>query len=252
MSHNTEVLRSLAASALQQGRGIASKGHRKPPQEPLELYDMEGCPFCRLVREALTDLDLDVLIFPCPKGGERYRPLVERLGGRQQFPYLMDPNTGAALYESADIIDYLYREYGGRPAPRRWLVRSLRTAAAVSASLPRASRGLHALDSKTPEQALELYSFEASPFARLVRERLTELQLPYLLRQCGRDQWQDWVLPPMRRRLLSDYSPRQRNRIALMERAGRIAVPYLVDPNTGTELFESADILDYLDQTYGR
>ncbi|KZX62173.1 glutathione S-transferase [Alcanivorax sp. HI0033] len=252
MSHNTEVLRSLAASALQQGRGIASKGHRKNPQEPLELYDMEGCPFCRLVREALTDLDLDVLIFPCPKGGERYRPLVERLGGRQQFPYLMDPNTGAALYESADIIDYLYREYGGRPAPRRWLVRSLRTAAAVSASLPRASRGLHALDSKTPEQALELYSFEASPFARLVRERLTELQLPYLLRQCGRDQWQDWVLPPMRRRLLSDYSPRQRNRIALMERAGRIAVPYLVDPNTGTELFESADILDYLDQTYGR
>lgn len=200
----------------------------------------------------MTDLDLDVLIFPCPKGGERYRPLVERLGGRQQFPYLMDPNTGAALYESADIIDYLYREYGGRPAPRRWLVRSLRTAAAVSASLPRASRGLHALDSKTPEQALELYSFEASPFARLVRERLTELQLPYLLRQCGRDQWQDWVLPPMRRRLLSDYSPRQRNRIALMERAGRIAVPYLVDPNTGTELFESADILDYLDQTYGR
>ena len=144
MSHNTEVLRSLAASALQQGRGIASKGHRKTPQEPLELYDMEGCPFCRLVREALTDLDLDVLIFPCPKGGERYRPLVERLGGRQQFPYLMDPNTGAALYESADIIDYLYREYGGRPAPRRWLVRSLRTAAAVSASLPRASRGLHA------------------------------------------------------------------------------------------------------------
>jgi glutathione S-transferase len=128
----------------------------------------------------------------------------------------------------------------------------LRTAAAVSASLPRASRGLHALDSKTPEQALELYSFEASPFARLVRERLTELQLPYLLRQCGRDQWQDWVLPPMRRHLLSDYSPRQRNRIALMERAGRIAVPYLVDPNTGTELFESADILDYLDQTYGR
>jgi glutathione S-transferase len=164
----------------------------------------------------------------------------------------MDPNTGAALYESADIIDYLYREYGGRPAPRRWLVRSLRTAAAVSASLPRASRGLHVLDSQAPEQALELYSFEASPFARLVRERLTELQLPYLLRQCGRDQWQDWVLPPVRRRLLDEYTPRQRNRVALMERAGRIAVPYLVDPNTGAELFESADILDYLDQTYGR
>ncbi len=251
MSHNIEVLRSLAASALQQGRGIASKGHAKLPQEPLELYDMEGCPYCRLVREALTDLDLDALIFPCPKGGDRYRPLVERLGGRQQFPYLMDPNTGAALYESADIIDYLYREYGGRPAPRRWLVRSLRTAAAVSASLPRATRGLRAQRSQTPEQALELFSFEASPYARLVRERLTELQLPYRLYQCGRDQWQDWVLPPVRRRLMDDYTPSQRNRVALMKRAGRIAIPYLVDPNTGTELFESADILTYLDQTYG-
>jgi glutathione S-transferase len=56
----------------------------------------------------------------------------------------------------------------------------------------------------------------------------------------------------VRRRLLDEYTPRQRNRVALMERAGRIAVPYLVDPNTGAELFESADILDYLDQTYGR
>ncbi|WP_255364238.1 glutathione S-transferase N-terminal domain-containing protein [Alcanivorax sp. HI0044] len=36
-----------------------------------------------------------------------------------------------------------------------------------------------------------------------------------------------------------------------MARAGRIAVPYLVDPNTGMELFESEAILDYLDQTYG-
>ncbi|MED5433172.1 MAG: glutathione S-transferase N-terminal domain-containing protein, partial [Pseudomonadota bacterium] len=94
-------------------------------------------------------------------------------------------------------------------------------------------------------------SFEASPYARLVRERLTELQLPYRLYQCGRDQWQDWVLPPVRRRLMDDYTPSQRNRVALMKRAGRIAIPYLVDPNTGTELFESADILTYLDQTYG-
>ncbi len=38
----------------------------------------------------------------------------------------------------------------------------------------------------------------------------------------------------------------------LLDRAGRIAVPYLIDPNTGKELFESEAILDYLDQTYGR
>ena len=46
------------------------------------------------------------------------------------------------------------------------------TAAATAASLPRARHGLHLMESRAPEQPLELYSFEASPFARLVRERL--------------------------------------------------------------------------------
>ncbi|MDX1804995.1 MAG: glutathione S-transferase N-terminal domain-containing protein [Alcanivorax sp.] len=250
MTHSTDVVRSLLASTAQQGRGIATRGHRQQPQQPLELYEMEGCPFCRLVREALTDLDLDVISYPCPKGGDRYRPLVERLGGKQMFPYLMDPNTGTALYESSDIIDYLYREYGHKPAPRRWLVRSVRTAAAIAASLPRANRGIHHQPARVPDQTLILYSFEASPFARLVRERLTELQLPFLTRQCGRDQWQDWLMPGMRERLGMQYRPSQRNRKELLERAGTIAIPYLVDPNTGTELFESKAILDYLDTTY--
>lgn len=252
MSHTLNVLQSLASSVLQQGRGVSTRGHVREPAEPLELYDMEGCPFCRLVREALTDLDLDALIFPCPKDGDRYRPLVERLGGKQQFPYLMDPNTGAALYESADIIEYLYQEYGGRPAPKRWLIRSIRTAASVTASLPRARRGIYSDASAVPEKPLELYSFEASPFARLVRERLTELQIPYLLRQSGRDQLHDWLLPPLRKQLVPDYTPSQRNRVDLMDRAGNIAVPYLIDPNTGKEMFESAAILDYLEQTYAR
>ena len=38
---------------------------------------------------------------------------------------------------------------------------------------------------------------------------------------------------------------------ALAARAGRISIPYLVDPNTGTEMGESRDILEYLDRTYG-
>lgn len=251
MGYRFEVASSLAATLAQQGRGVQVRARGQQPQELLELYDMEACPFCRLVREALTELDLDVMIYPCPKNGLRYRPLVERLGGKQQFPFLMDPNTDTALYESADIIDYLYRTYGEGRAPSSRLRKLLRTTSSAYVSMLRYQRGLHAYNNVPPKKPLELYSFETSPFSRLVRERLTELEIPYILRQCGRTQLQDWLLPIMRKQLSLDYQPDQRNRRALLERTGRVAVPYLIDPNTKTELFESEHILNYLDEAYG-
>jgi glutathione S-transferase len=39
-------------------------------------------------------------------------------------------------------------------------------------------------------------------------------------------------------------------RDVFVARSGKMMVPYLVDPNTGTEMFESADIVAYLDATY--
>jgi glutathione S-transferase len=39
-------------------------------------------------------------------------------------------------------------------------------------------------------------------------------------------------------------------RAAFVERSGRMQVPWLADPNTGAQLFESADIADYLERTY--
>jgi glutathione S-transferase len=250
MRHTLDVASSLVATINEQGRGIQASAAGRQPDELLELYDMEGCPFCRIVREALTDLDLDAMIYPCPKNGIRYRPLMERLGGRQQYPFLMDPNTDTALYESADIVEYLYREYGSKPAPRAWLLRSVRTAASFAASALRAGRGVQALESRAVSQPLELFSFEASPFARLVRETLTELELPYILRQTGRTSAMDWLLPPVRERVNPDYEPAQRNRRRLLAETGRVAVPYLIDPNTGRELYESERIVDYLIETY--
>ena len=242
---------SMLATVSEQGRGVQAGAAGRQPAELLELYDMEGCPFCRIVREALTDLDLDAMIYPCPKGGQRFRPLVEKLGGMQQFPYLMDPNTDEAMYESDDIVEYLYATYGNRPAPQQWLRRSARTVGSLGASALRMGKGLRARGGLDAAEPLELYSFEASPYARPVRERLTELELPYILRQVGRTQALDWVLPPLRERLVENYQPTQRNRLILLERTGRVAVPYLVDPNTGAELFESRQILAYLDETYG-
>lgn len=251
MRYPLDVAFSLAASIAEQGRGIRVGAAGRQPKEPLELYDMENCPYCRVVREALTDLDLDAVIYPCPKGGSRFRPVAERLGGKTQFPFLYDPNNDVSLYESADILEYLYDTYGSRPAPGYWSIKALRTPAALSASALRRGAGLRARRGRDPVRSLVLYSFEASPFARPVREKLCELEIAYELRQMGRTEPEDWMLPAMRKYLRIDYQPTQRNRRELLRRAGRVAVPYLIDPNTGAELFESRSIIAYLEREYG-
>jgi glutathione S-transferase len=221
------------------------------PKKLLELYEFEACPYCRLVREALTELDLDARIYPSPRGGTRFRPKVTVLGGQQQFPYLVDPNTGRALYESDAIIRYLYTEYGKRPVPTR-LLRPFDVASATLASVPRLAAGATARPSKSAAKPLELFSFESSPYSRRVRELMCELELPYVLRNTGKARWQDLGPPSLRARLFPDLPVEGRNRKALLERAGRVQLPYLIDPNTGVEMFESAEIRKYLLATYSR
>lgn len=41
------------------------------------------------VREVITLLNLDVEIYPCPKGGLKYRSIVKEIGGKLQFPFLL-------------------------------------------------------------------------------------------------------------------------------------------------------------------
>ena len=149
------------------------------PAPPLILYEFEACPFCRRVREALDALDLEAEIRPCPKGGRRYRPEAIARGGRPQFPYLVDPSTSVALYESSDIVSYLYGRYAlGATAPRRrpaWL-------GTVGSAL-RGGRGSRAHASRAPVERLILTSAESNPEARLVRELLCELELVHLSRR---------------------------------------------------------------------
>ena len=88
-------------------------GDVPPPEHLLELYGYEACPACRRVRRALTELDLDFVHRSCPRGASRNRERVVEHGGELRFPYLVDPNTGAALYESREIVRYLHATYGG-------------------------------------------------------------------------------------------------------------------------------------------
>jgi glutathione S-transferase len=251
MLETVDVLSSTLASTLRFWRGTNARGSVRQPARPLQLYEFEACPFCRLVREALTELDLDALVYPSPHGGRRFRPKVAQLGGKQQFPFLVDPNTGESMYESGDIIAYLYRTYGGRPAPTR-LLRTVDVTTSVLASVPRLRAGSQARPSKAPKRPLELFSFESSPYSRRVRELLCELELPYLLRSTGKARWQDLGPPILRAKLFPELPVVGRTRPELLQRAGKVQVPYLVDPNTGIEMFESQAIRGYLLDTYAK
>jgi hypothetical protein len=86
---------------------------------------------------------------------------------------------------------------------------------------------------------------------RMVRECLCEMELPYILRSCGRTELGEWLLPPVRDILKIVPNSELSNRKTLQEKAGRMAIPYLIDANENVEMFESAKIVEYLEVTYG-
>ncbi|MDB4989154.1 MAG: glutathione S-transferase [Myxococcaceae bacterium] len=250
--HQGAVIGSVVASTLNEWRGcIVSKVATQPPLA-IVLYEMEACPYCRLVREAITALHLDVEIRPCPKGGTRFRPEALRAGGKLQFPLLIDQNTSTTMYESKDIVEYLFRTYGQRSVPRLYRGSLLRPAFGSLASAVRLGHGGRARASTPPAQPLHLWSFEGSPYSRLVRERMSELELPYTLHSLGKEHWKE-AGPAARRITPNPYVPREGGkRHAFWQAHGRVQVPYLEDPNTGVALFHSPKIVDYLEQTYAR
>lgn len=253
--HQAKVLRSVLATILEGGRGVMGTPNPNQPAKPIRLYDFEASPYCRRVREVLTMLNLDVEIYPCPKKGTRFRPQVKQLAGKTQFPFLVDENTGIKLLESQDIIDYLFKTYGknGR-TPGKYQNLPKIPVGGFLVTIAGGINGLMAEKNNTqtavPEQLLELWSFEGSPYSRLVRERLSELELPYILHNVAKERWQD--MGPAKLRLKpGKYVPLPGGkRASVYAEQGQLQVPYLVDPNTGVQLYESKDILHYLNKTY--
>ena len=230
MNRILDVSTSLFATIARLGGGLRVESLGERPAKPLELYEFEGCPYSRKVREVMTALDLEAVVYPCPKGGARFREVAIEKGGKAQFPYLVDPNTGKAMYESSDIVAYLFAEYGAGPVPFLYSGGAIFDTTSALASAWRLGAGARAEKSTAPAQPLELWSFEASPFCRIAREALCTLEIPYRLHNVGKG------------------SP---SRDAFVQRSGKMQVPFLVDPNSGVEIFESADIVRYLRATYG-
>ncbi|KAJ1271148.1 hypothetical protein BS78_06G106700 [Paspalum vaginatum] len=196
----------------------------------LQLYEFEACPFCRRVREAMTELDLNAEVYPCPKGSLRHRDVVKKIGGKEQFPLLVDASTGVTMYESGDIVKYLFKQYGQGRSPSSGLLESTIFTGWVP-TLLRAGRGMTLWNKAgiVPAEKLELFSYENNSHARIVREALCELELPYVLQNVGEG---------------------SSKMDLLLSKSGSKQVPYLIDPNTGFQSSDHKKILAYLFQQY--
>jgi glutaredoxin len=225
------ALTSVVATMLRGASGCRAQNPRGdlPSAEDLELYEFEGCPFCRKVRETLTFLDLEVTVYPCPKGGERYRPKVVAAGGKAQFPYLVDRQRGVSLYESDAIIEYLARNYGDGRVPLALRLGPLTTLTASFAGLVRGAAGTFARPARSPERPLVLYAFEACVESRPVREALCVFEIPYVLRNVGIG---------------------SRRRAELTSKTGGRPGPLLWDPNSGETKVGADSILAHLRRAY--
>jgi glutaredoxin 3 len=78
----------------------------------LELYELDGCPYCAKVKDKLADLDMeyDSHMVASPKS---QRDEVEEVSGQRGVPVLVDPDHDVeGMPESDDIVAYLEETYG--------------------------------------------------------------------------------------------------------------------------------------------
>ena len=222
---------SILATLVRGGSGTVVGHLGERPERTLVLYEKESCPFSRLAREALSILDIDADMIPCPEGADVHRQQLVRVGGEEQLPFLVDPNTATQLYDSDAIVDHLFETYGDGTRPAQMRSMKLAKQSSKLASRLRGGRGDRKEPRRECRERLELFGYEGSPHTRLVRERLSAYALPWTCRNLARN------------------SPR---RDAFEREHGRVQLPFLRDPNTGTELYESRAIVRYLNERYGR
>jgi glutathione S-transferase len=79
--------------------------------EPLEVYVLPGCPYCKKVTRVLDRMELPYETTQVPRAHGK-RGEVEELSGQTNVPVLVDPNTDVhGMPESSDIVDYLRETY---------------------------------------------------------------------------------------------------------------------------------------------
>ena len=78
----------------------------------ITLYRLQACPFCERVVRRLEEYGIEYRSrFIEPMHSER--DVVKRLTGKRTVPAIVDESTGVTMSESANIVAYLDRTYGG-------------------------------------------------------------------------------------------------------------------------------------------
>jgi glutaredoxin len=72
----------------------------------LTLYQLDGCPFCERVAEALDEEGIDYESV-WVEGLHSNRDDVKRVSGQRAVPVLVDEDHGVTMAESENIVEYV-------------------------------------------------------------------------------------------------------------------------------------------------
>lgn len=78
----------------------------------MKLYDLDSCPFCRMVRDKLEELGLEYEKIAVPAFRPNRKEVFEA-SGQYLVPVLVDGDV--VLDDEDEIIAYLEKKYGQQP-----------------------------------------------------------------------------------------------------------------------------------------
>lgn len=209
------------------GLSVIPEAKRVRLKKPIIIYDDEANGECRRVREALSMLDLPVEFRPCP--GSRYGfsdQMATVSLGRREVPFMIDENPSMyrpRLSGANDILDHLFTTYG---AGEDTVPKNLQKKGSKSGG----KFNSKARPDVTKLKPITVYGFEGAPYVKPVREALNSLALAHVFINCAN-------------------GSANREKLTKITK-GVFQVPYIVDPNTGVSMFESKEIVKYLEETY--
>lgn len=241
-----DTLTSGLASIARLPFGTIVDGPKNTSIKIISLHDMEGDSDCRMVRERITELDLNVeTVIPAgqnsrSRSDRSYEYFIEN----EAIPRMVvEDETGQQIFVGKDdILGYFTDVFGTRKPivddnEEDLKKKAVEILVKFGEPLPSFLRIGRAEDVAScakkdtpPKDPLILYSYEGNQFCRLVREVLSELDIPYELRSAGKG------------------SPRRAELAKIT--GGSTQCPFLIDPNTNTQMPESKDIIVYLYKNY--